>query len=57
MTHPQNTRLALKMFFNFYTMNGDNRDMKILLVVFQEKFVWGQFYLFSSFFTVWLGMV
>ena len=31
--------------------------MKILLVAFQEKIHLGQFDLFRSFFTVWLGMV
>ena len=36
MTHPQNSKLALKMFFNFYTMRGNNRYMKTLLVVFQK---------------------
>ena len=57
MTHPRNSKLALKMFFKFCTMKGAHRYMKILLVAFEGKNRLGQFYLFRSFFTVWLGMV
>ena len=57
MIHPRNSKLALKMFFKFCTMKGAHRYMKILLVAFQEKNHLGQFDLFRSFFTVWLGMV
>ena len=57
MTHPRNSKLALKMLFKFCTMNGAHRYMKILLVAFQEKSHLSQFDLFRSFFTVWLDML
>ena len=37
-------------------MKGANRYIKILLVVFQKKVHLGQFDLFRSFLTIWLGM-
>ena len=38
-------------------MKGAHSYMKILLVAFPEKSHLGQFDLFRSFFTFWLGMV
>ena len=55
--HFLNSGLALRIFLKFCRMKGANRYMKILLVVFWEKFHLGQFDLFRPFFTVWLSMV
>ena len=55
--HFLNSGLALRIFLKFCRMKGANRYMKILLVVFWEKFHLGQFDLFRPFFTVWLALV
>ena len=60
MAHHHNSGLALKKFLKFCRMEGANRYMKILFVVFWEKkFIWGNFIFLAirPFFTVWLGMI
>ena len=48
MTHPDSSGFALRIFFfKFWRMNGANRFMEVLLVVFQEQVHLGQFDLFS----------
>ena len=47
MGHPRSSGLALRIFLKFCRMKGANKYMKILLVVFQEKFHLGQFDLVS----------
>ena len=41
MVHPDNSRSAVKRFFYFCRMEGAGRYMKIFLVVFFFKFIWG----------------
>ena len=56
MVHPHNSRSAVRFFWNFAEWK-EERYMKILWVVFEEKFDLEQFDLFRPFFTVWLDMV
>ena len=58
MAHPRKSGSALRIFLDFCRIEGANRYMKILLVVFLEKkLIWGNLILlaFRPFFTVWLG--
>ena len=59
MAHPHNCGWALRIFLKFCRMKGANRCKEILLVIFWEKFVWGNliFLAFRPLFTSWLGMV
>ena len=56
MAYPHNSRSALRIFLKFCRMEGADRYMKILLVVFREKklfgviwsfWPWGHFLLFD----------
>ena len=47
MGHPRSSGLALRIFLKICRMKGANKYMKVLLVVFQEKFHLGQFDLVS----------
>ena len=41
MAHPHNSGSAQRVFIKFYRMKGANMYMKILLVVFREKNLFG----------------
>ena len=49
MAHPFNSEFALRIYLKFYTKKGTNMYSKILLVVFENKFLLGQFDLYRPF--------
>ena len=42
IVHPHNSGSAGRNFLKFYTMKGDNRQMRMILIIFQKKIVWGK---------------
>ena len=40
IVHPLNSGSAGRIFFKFCTVKVDNRQMRIILIILQKKFVW-----------------
>ena len=42
IAHPHNSGSAGRTFLKFCTMKGANRQIKVILIIFQKSFVWGK---------------